>query len=142
MLNFNRSTVLLGKKTQYSCPILQNESQIIAKSSLKNTNLDGFAFNTKKMGAKIITTEDLREFKMELLDDIKTLLTKQTKGTIKRYLKSSEVRDLLQVSSGTLQNLRINGTLPYTKVGGIIYYDIEEIQNLMTANRVQRGLNS
>ena len=94
------------------------------------------------MGAKIITTEDLREFKMELLDDIKTLLTKQTKGTIKRYLKSSEVRDLLQVSSGTLQNLRINGTLPYTKVGGIIYYDIEEIQNLMTANRVQRGLNS
>ena len=94
------------------------------------------------MGAKIITTEDLREFKMELLDDIKTLLTKQTKGTIKRYLKSSEVRDLLQVSSGTLQTLRINGTLPYTKVGGIIYYDAEEIQNIMTANRVQHGLNS
>ena len=50
--------------------------------------------------------------------------------------------DLLQVSPGTLQNLRINGTLPYTKVGGIIYYDSEEIQNVMTANRVQHGLNS
>jgi hypothetical protein len=50
--------------------------------------------------------------------------------------------DLLQVSPGTLQNLRINGTLPYTKVGGIIYYDAEEIQGVMTANRVQHRLNS
>ena len=49
--------------------------------------------------------------------------------------------DLLQVSPGTLQNLRINGTLPYTKVGGIIYYDASEIQNVMDANRVQHGLN-
>ena len=94
------------------------------------------------MPTSIITTDDLRDFKMELLDDIKKLLTNQSKGKFKKYLKSSEVMDLLQVSPGTLQNLRINGTLPYTKVGGIIYYDAEEIQNVMTANRVQHGLNS
>jgi len=94
------------------------------------------------MPTSIITTDDLREFKMELLDDIKKLLTNQSKGKLKKYLKSSEVMDLLQVSPGTLQNLRINGTLPYTKVGGIIYYDTEEIQKVMDANRVQHGLNS
>ena len=94
------------------------------------------------MPTSIITTDDLREFKMELLEDIKNLLTKQSSGKIKRYLKSSEVMDLLQISPGTLQNLRINGTLPYTKVGGIIYYDVEEIQNVMEANRVQHDLNS
>lgn len=94
------------------------------------------------MPTSIITTDDLREFKMELLDDIKKLLSTQAAGKIKKYLKSSEVMDLLQVSPGTLQNLRINGTLPYTKVGGIIYYDAEEIQKVMTANRVQHGLNS
>lgn len=94
------------------------------------------------MPTSIITTDDLREFKMELLDDIKNLLAKQASGKIKKYLKSSEVMDLLQVSPGTLQNLRINGTLPYTKVGGIIYYDAEEIQNVMTANRVHHGINS
>ena len=94
------------------------------------------------MPTSIITTDDLREFKMELLDNIKTLLAKQSKGQLKKYLKSSEVMDLLQVSPGTLQNLRINGTLPYTKVGGIIYYDAEEIQNVMNANRVQHVLNS
>lgn len=94
------------------------------------------------MPTSIITTDDLREFKMELLDDIKELLTKQASGTIKKYLKSSEVMEMLKVSPGTLQNLRINGTLPYTKVGGIIYYNTEEIQNVMDANRVQHGLNS
>jgi hypothetical protein len=94
------------------------------------------------MPTSIITTDDLREFKMELLDDIKKLLSNQASGKLKRYLKSSEVMDLLQVSPGTLQNLRINGTLPYTKVGGIIYYDAEEIQNIMTTNRVQHGTNS
>ena len=94
------------------------------------------------MPTSIITTDDLREFKMDLLDDIKSLLAKQSSGKIKKYIKSSEVMDLLQVSPGTLQNLRINGTLPYTKVGGIIYYDVEEIQKVMDANRVHHGLNS
>lgn len=94
------------------------------------------------MASIFITTDDLREFKMELLDDIKNILLKQTHAELRKYLKSSEVMDLLQVSPGTLQNLRINGTLPYTKFGGIIYYDAEEIQSIMTANRVQHGLNS
>ncbi|MEO2072977.1 helix-turn-helix protein [Salegentibacter sp. 24] len=94
------------------------------------------------MPTSIITTDDLQEFKMELLDDIKNLLAKQSSGKIKKYLKSSEVMDLLQISPGTLQNLRINGTLPYTKVGGIIYYDAEEIQNVMEENRVQHDLSS
>ena len=88
------------------------------------------------MPTSIITTDDLRDFKMELLEEIKELLSKQGKGKFKKYLKSSEVMDLLQVSPGTLQNLRINGTLPYTKVGGIIYYDADEIHSVMTANRV------
>lgn len=91
------------------------------------------------MPVNIITTDDLREFKMELLDDIKTLLANQPKGKLKRYLKSYEVMDLLQISPGTLQNLRINGTLPYTKIGGIIFYDAEEIQQVLSANRVQYG---
>ena len=45
------------------------------------------------MPTSIITTDDLREFKMELLDDIKNLLAKQASGKIKKYLKSSEVME-------------------------------------------------
>ncbi|MDC1321736.1 helix-turn-helix domain-containing protein [bacterium] len=92
------------------------------------------------MPATIITTDDLRDFKLEMLDDIKKLLSKQAQGKLKKYLKSSELMDLLQISPGTLQNLRVNGTLPYTKVGGIIFYDSEEIQKVMDNNRVQHKI--
>ncbi len=94
------------------------------------------------MPTTIITSDDLREFKMELLEDIKNLLSKQVNGSLKKYLKSSEVMEILQVSPSTLQTLRINGTLPYTKVGGILYYDSEEIHKVMTANRVHNSINS
>jgi|TARA_B100002051_G_C16593276_1_gene563956 uncharacterized membrane-anchored protein YjiN (DUF445 family) len=89
------------------------------------------------MPTSIITTDDLRDFKIELLDDIKKILTKQASDTLKKYLKSSEVMELLQISPGTLQNLRINGTLPFSKMGGIIYYDSDDIQKVMLKNRVQ-----
>ena len=92
------------------------------------------------MPATLITTDDLREFKRELLKEIKTIIKNQGTQKLKKYLKSSEVMELLQVSPGTLQNLRINGTLPFTKVGGIIYYDAEEIQQVMEDNRVHYGL--
>jgi hypothetical protein len=88
------------------------------------------------MPTSIITTDDLRDFKLELLDDIKKLLTKQSQGKLKKYLKSAEIRELLQISSSTLQNLRINGTIPYTKMGSIIFYDSDEIQKVMLSNRI------
>ncbi|WP_442845008.1 helix-turn-helix domain-containing protein [Leeuwenhoekiella sp. H156] len=92
------------------------------------------------MPATLITTDDLREFKLELLKEIKTIINNQGTQKLKKYLKSSEVMELLQVSPGTLQNLRINGTLPFTKVGGIIYYDAQDIQKVMEDNRVHYGL--
>ena len=93
------------------------------------------------MPTSIITTDDLRDFKLDLLDDIKKLLSKQSQRTLKKYIKSSELMSLLQISPGTLQNLRINGTIPYTKVGGIIFYDSEEIQKVMENNRVNHKID-
>ena len=91
------------------------------------------------MAAEIITTEDLREFKIDLLEEIgKLLKTSSTAGT-KKYLKSSEMMKMLKISSGTLQTLRINGKLPYTKIGGIIFYDAEEIYKVMKDNNFQHN---
>ncbi|SKB97382.1 Helix-turn-helix domain-containing protein [Salegentibacter salinarum] len=83
-----------------------------------------------------ITRDDLQDFKMELLRDIKQLLKQQKSARIKKYLRSSEVMDYLQISPGTLQNLRLNGTLPYIKIGRIIYYDPGEVQKVMEKNRI------
>ena len=92
------------------------------------------------MPTSIITTDDLREFKRDILDEIKKLLTMQSNATLKKYLKSTEVMDLLQISPGKLQNLRINGTLPYIKIGASIFYDANDIQKVMDAHKIQHKL--
>lgn len=84
------------------------------------------------MPAQIITTDDLREFKIELLDKISKLLEESKDLKPKQWLKSTEVRKLLNISPGTLQTFRINGTLPYTKVGGTHYYSLNDIEKLMS----------
>ncbi|WP_286883259.1 helix-turn-helix domain-containing protein [Sphingobacterium sp. UBA5980] len=79
------------------------------------------------MQLDILTKEDLAQFRKELLDEIKTLFKQQRK----EWIRSAEVRRLLNISGGTLQNLRINGTLQYTKIGGIMYYKLEDIERLL-----------
>lgn len=83
------------------------------------------------MGISIVTKEDLQEFKIELLEAIETLL-KHKNTEQKLWLRSSEVKKMLNISSGTLQNLRINGTLSYSKIGGTLYYSYIDIQKLLT----------
>ena len=83
------------------------------------------------MSVEIITKEDLREFENRLLAEIKKLLSGGEKDGSKQWLKSCEVRKLLKISPGTLQNLRINGTLAFTRVGSIIYYRLDDINKVL-----------
>lgn len=89
------------------------------------------------MPTLIITPEDLTEFKVELLNEIRKILNENTGSSPKKWMKSMEVMKLLKISPGTLQNFRINGTIPYTKIGGILYYDAEEINKMLISNKVQ-----
>ncbi|MGZ3811868.1 MAG: helix-turn-helix domain-containing protein [Mucilaginibacter sp.] len=79
---------------------------------------------------ELITKEDLKAFKSELLEEIRAIIG-PGKGQSKQWLKSNEVRKLLNISPGTLQNLRINGTLIYTKIGGIMYYKMEDLHKIL-----------
>lgn len=87
------------------------------------------------MAVNIITQEDLNEFRYQLLNEIKELLQLKAPQQ-KKWLRSQEVRRMLNISAGTLQNLRINGTLTYTKIGGTIYYDYSNIDLLLNGNKV------
>lgn len=87
------------------------------------------------MAATIITPEDLQNFKQELLTEIQQLLSKMQTAPARKWLKSDEVKKLLSISSGTLQNLRINGTLPFTKIGGVILYDYDNLQKMIEEHK-------
>lgn len=86
---------------------------------------------------QIVTLEDLLILKTELLSEIKKLLKEAGGEPVKKWLKSHEVRKLLDISPGTLQNLRVNGTLPFTKIGGVIYYDQEDIKAMLQSGKSQ-----
>ncbi|WP_430811932.1 MULTISPECIES: helix-turn-helix domain-containing protein [unclassified Carboxylicivirga] len=89
----------------------------------------------KKLLLDLITTDDLRQFRKSLLSDIEQILKENIKPKTKTWLKSNEAKALLEVSNGTLQNLRNNGTLPFTKVGGVIYYNRDDIQKMLLENK-------
>ena len=88
------------------------------------------------MPTSIITTDDLREFKTELLEDFKSLIELKKNQEKNRYLKSAEVMKLLSISAGTLQTFRINGTIPYSKVGGIIFYKYQDVIDIVDQNKI------
>jgi len=57
--------------------------------------------------------------------------SKIVRTLVKKYLKSYQVKNLLKISGGTLQTLRANGTLKFTRIGHIIYYNYEDIMQLL-----------
>lgn len=84
------------------------------------------------MPVEIITKEDLNLFRIQLLEDIKRIV--KPEHNEKRWLRSREVRKLLKISAGTLQNLRVNDTLHPVKLPNskIFFYDANEVEKLLS----------
>ncbi len=81
----------------------------------------------------IITKVDLKNFKDEIINEISTLLQGRTDH--KKWLKSADVRKMLNISPSTLQNLRVNSTLPFTKMGATYYYEYSDVVKILTENK-------
>jgi hypothetical protein len=86
------------------------------------------------MAAEIITKEDLELFREKLLQDIKGLLGGRVDES-RKWLKTYQVKNLLKISNNTLQVLRENGTIPFTKIGGILYYKYEDIMEVLAGKK-------
>ncbi len=89
------------------------------------------------MPAQILTTDDLHEFKVELLSELKVIFSQRQEPSIKekKYLKSAEVEELLGISPNTLYQMRVNRQLPFTKVNGTIFFDYADIITMMETNK-------
>lgn len=88
------------------------------------------------MKVEFITKEDLEIFKQEIITEIRRYspFNRKKDQEIKQWIKSYEVRKLLGISPGTLQNMRINGTIPFKKIGGLIFYRYEDVLQMMESD--------
>jgi len=71
--------------------------------------------------------------KQDLLDLEERLaqMIEKSRPEFKRWLRSKEVCNMLGISSSSLQNLRIQGFIPYSKVGGTIFYPLQGITKVL-----------
>src|SRR4051794_18236849 len=89
-------------------------------------------FAVQRMYAhQLITVNDLAQFKKQLIDELVSVLKSQISSPTKKWMKSHEVRRLLKISSGILQTLKSSGIIPYTKMGGVHFYDYDDIQRIL-----------
>ena len=91
------------------------------------------------MAQEIITLDDLQKFRLQLLEDLRGLL-QQPSPSQKQWLKSSEIRKMLGISHGTLQNLRIKNVIPYQKIGGLIFYKHDDIIKLLEGDKQSKSV--
>ena len=91
--------------------------------------------HTQLFGEQLITIKDLDEFKNDLIAEVKKTIKENAGQPVKRWLKTNEVCKILGVSITTLLTMRINGILPYSKVGGVLYFDYDDILKVMEENK-------
>jgi hypothetical protein len=73
----------------------------------------------------VLTKEDLDRFKDQLISDIKEIFESRIKKS--QWLRSADVREILNISDSTLQSMRINKAFPAYKLDNTWFYKYEEI---------------
>ena len=90
------------------------------------------------MAANVVTTEDLEVLKKDLIQEFNRIITasagQPAEESPKAWLKAAEVRKFLGISAGTLLTLRLNGSLPFSKIGAVLYFKREDIEKLLEQN--------
>lgn len=89
------------------------------------------------MATNIITVEDLQIFKNELIKEL-TAIYRNNNSQEQKWLKSADIRKMLGLSAGTLQTLRINGSLPFTKLNGTLYYSYDDVMEVLNKNKTNK----
>ena len=81
-----------------------------------------------------VTKEDLHQFGLLVIAKIRTMIdgikTEDKEALPTEWLKARVVRKLLDISPGSLQNLRITGKVKFKKVLGSYYYNREDLMRL------------
>lgn len=75
----------------------------------------------------------IKEIKQEVRELFRTYL--ETKEVQNKWYKGKEACQILKCSTGTLQNLRIKGQLPFSKIGGTLYYAHEDIMKILHSHK-------
>lgn len=81
-----------------------------------------------------MNSEQLQELIQEIQNFKAILQSNFSKDDFPELLRTSDVKHLLKVGESTLVGLRNNGKLPFTMVGGSIYYLKKDLLKIINDN--------
>ena len=83
---------------------------------------------------EIVTKEMFEDFKNELNGQLIELKNAVENNQTKKIMKNKELKEYLGVSYSTLDKMRANNIIPYKKIMGNYYYNVEEINKSFKHN--------
>jgi len=85
--------------------------------------------------------EDNNTLMKELLEEVKQIKSALIKPTINKesdkWMDNTDVKEMLHISTRTLQRLRVSGMLKYSKIKGKIYYRLTDIYLMLEQNQAE-----
>ena len=72
------------------------------------------------------------------VDQILSILSKEDRPVVSKlngWLSEKETQELLGLKYGTLYNLRTNGDITFSKVGGKVFYNEKDVLKLIEKNK-------
>ena len=66
----------------------------------------------------------------------------QTEASLRDWLDNQDVMQTLRISPRTLQTLRTNGTLPFSRIGNKLYYRKQDILKILNDNYTMYKIKS
>ncbi|MCB0536132.1 MAG: helix-turn-helix domain-containing protein [Bacteroidetes bacterium] len=75
-------------------------------------------------------SQDLQQIKFQLQQFQKSRLERFTEA----WIDGQDVMQTLHISKRTLQSLRDEGTLPFSRINGKFYYKLTDIEQLLESN--------
>jgi len=81
------------------------------------------------------------EFRKYFAETNSPLLTEQPSDTpLEEWIDSQDVMQVLHISPRTLQTLRTNGTLPFSRIGRKLFYKRSDILKILSDNYIMRKI--
>ena len=65
---------------------------------------------------------------------LQILQKSRTEKFSEQWIDGQDVMQALHISKRTLQTLRDNGTLPYSRINGKFYYKVADLESLLESN--------
>ena len=90
------------------------------------------------MGVDIVTQDDLKAFKEDLVSTISNLFKEivETQTLTRDYLSCKEAEEFLHVSSKQFQIYRQRGQIPFSQFGRKIYVRRSDLEKFMEDHRI------